>query len=223
MSGSREIRVWDWPLRITHWSFAVLIPFSWWAAENSHWSWHKRSGLILLALLTFRIIWGFVGPETARFAQFVRGPAKVLAYIKGEREPGEKTIGHNPLGAISVVALLSAMLVQVGLGLFAGDPFDGPTGPLNSLAGVTTADLVSESHEVFFYVVVALIIVHLAAIAYYAVLKNNNLVKPMITGKRETASLIDGIATPSFAKVALTAAFSAALAIWIAFGAPPLT
>ncbi len=223
MSDARTIRVWDWPLRLTHWGFAVLIPFSWWAAENSHWAWHERSGLTLLGLLVFRIIWGFIGPRTARFSQFVHGPSKVIAYLKGARILGADAIGHNPLGAWSVVALLAVMLVQVGMGLFAGDPYDGLTGPLNSLVGVMTADMLTEWHETFFWAVAGMVALHLAAIAFYAVAKRNNLVAPMITGKRVVDMPVEGITPPSLPKVALAAAVSAGVTIWIGLGAPPLT
>ncbi len=223
MRTARLIRVWDWPLRLAHWGFAVLIPFSWWSAENSHWGWHERSGLTILGLLMFRILWGFIGPETARFAQFVPSPAQVLSYVKGQRLLGKDAIGHNPLGALSVIALLVVMLVQVSMGLFAGDPYDGLTGPLNSLVGVMTADAVTEWHETFFWVVLGLVVLHLAAIVFYAVVKRNDLVSPMITGKRSVSAPVDGITPPTALRIAVAAALSAGFAVWIALGAPPLT
>ena len=149
---TRTVRIWDLPVRLTHWAFALIIPAMWWTGENGEWGWHFRLGLLLLGLLVFRIIWGFLGTDTARFASFVKGPQAVLAYLRGNHEDGA-TKGHNPLGALSVLALLAAMLVQVGLGLFSGDPYDGATGPLNALVGVMTADTITELHEAFFYVV----------------------------------------------------------------------
>ncbi|MEM8724802.1 MAG: cytochrome b/b6 domain-containing protein [Pseudomonadota bacterium] len=216
----RRIAVWDLPLRLCHWGFAVLIPAMWWTAENSEWAWHKRCGLILLGLLLFRIIWGFIGSRTARFASFVRGPGAVLSYLRGG---GAKVIGHNPLGALSVMALLLAMLAQVGMGLFAGDPFDGATGPLNSLVGVMTADTLTDWHEMFFDVIVVLVGLHLAAILFYAVVKRRNLIGPMVSGRRVVSDGEDGIGAVPWVTALITAAVSAGLVIWIANGAPPLS
>ncbi len=134
--GPPDIRVWDPLLRITHWSFALLIPAMWWTAENSKWAWHRRIGLVLLGILVFRVLWGILGPETARFASFVKGPRAVVAYLRGELSGAAQMIGHSPVGGLSTVVLLGAMLTQVSMGLFAGDPFDGMTGPLNALVGV---------------------------------------------------------------------------------------
>ncbi len=216
----RTVTVWDLPLRLCHWGFAVLIPAMWWTAENSEWAWHKRCGLILLGLLVFRIIWGFIGPRTARFASFVRGPGAVLAYLRGG---GAKTIGHNPLGALSVIALLLAVLAQVGMGLFAGDPFDGATGPLNPLVGVMTADMLTDWHETFFDVVVVLVGLHLAAILFYAIVKRNNLTGPMVSGQKAVTGGVEGIGAVPWGKALVTAAISAGLVMWVANGGPPLS
>lgn len=213
------IRVWDLPVRLCHWGFALLLPAMWWTAENSEWAWHKRCGLALLGLLVFRIVWGFVGSRTARFADFVRGPRSVLAYLRGE---WSGTIGHSPIGAVGTVVLLLAMCLQVGMGLFAGDPFDGATGPLNSLVGVLTADMLTDWHETFFDVLLVLVGLHLAAIAYYAVVKRNNLVGPMVSGLRSVEGDSGGIAPPSGLKALVVLLLSVALVVWVSTGAPPL-
>ncbi|MDJ0642428.1 MAG: cytochrome b/b6 domain-containing protein [Erythrobacter sp.] len=218
-SPKRTVDVWDLPVRLCHWAFALLVPAMWWTAENSEWGWHKRLGLLLLGLLLFRIVWGVVGSPTARFASFVRGPAAILAYL---RSGSNGAIGHNPLGAVSVVVLLLAMLVQVSLGLFAGDPFDGATGPLNPLVGVLTADMLTDWHETFFDAIVVLIGLHLAAIAYYAAIKRNNLIGPMIGGKRTVESDVVGNAPAMWKAVLLSMAIAAGATAWIAVGAPPL-
>ncbi len=217
------VKVWDLPVRLCHWGFVLLIPAMWWTAENSMWSWHKRCGLLLLGLLVFRIIWGFIGSRTARFVSFVKGPKRVIAYLRGGDPDGEREVGHNPLGALSVIVLLLTMLAQVGMGLFAGDPFDGATGPLNPLVGVLKADMLTDWHETFFWVVVALIGLHLAAIAFYAAVKRNNLVGPMISGSRRVADSSTGIAPLSWTNALIVAlAVSAAFVAWVANGAPPL-
>ncbi|HEY5204143.1 MAG TPA: cytochrome b/b6 domain-containing protein, partial [Roseiarcus sp.] len=116
--GDRSAKVWDAPTRIVHWLLAALIPFSWWSAHNDHLPWHRLSGYSILGLLAFRVIWGFVGSSTARFRQFLSGPGQVRAYLGGRLGP---IVGHNPLGGWSVLAMLTAIAVQVGLGLFSID------------------------------------------------------------------------------------------------------
>ena len=153
---THTVRVWDWPVRLTHWSFALLVPAMWITADNSQWGWHMRLGHVLLALLIFRVIWGVIGTDTARFSSFVKGPLAVIGYLRGGYdEKGNK--GHSPLAALAVLALLGLMSVQVGMGLFAGDPFDGATGPLNPLVGVMTADRITTTHEWFWWLVFGMI------------------------------------------------------------------
>lgn len=219
-----DVKVWDVLLRLTHWSFPLLIAASWWTAENHKWALHRRLGLVLFGLLAFRVVWGFVGPETARFAQFVKGPGAVLAYLRGqgESEGAAPAIGHSPVGGWSTVALIGAMVVQVSLGLFAGDPYDGMTGPLNPLVGVMAADTITELHEAFFNVLVALIVLHLAAITFYAV-KGNDLVSPMVGGTRPPLEGVAGIGGTPWVRGLLAAALAAGLALWVTYGAPPLT
>jgi cytochrome b len=219
--GLSDIRVWDPLLRITHWSFALLILAMWWTAENDKWALHKRLGLVLLGLLVFRLLWGFIGPETARFGQFVKGPKAVLAYLRGDRGAGT-AIGHSPLGGWSTMALLGAMLLQVSLGLFAGDPFDGTTGPLNSLVSVALADMITELHETVFWVIAGLIGLHLAAICFYAV-KGDDLLSPMVGGTRPPMEGVTGIGPVPWVRGLLAVGLAAGFALWVAFGAPPLT
>jgi len=213
------MRVWDLPLRLTHWSFAILVPALWWSAENSQWTWHKRLGLTLLGLLIFRIIWGFLGTRTARFASFVRGPRAVLDYLRGRLD---HRIGHSPLAALSVLALLGAMLMQVGAGLFAGDPYDGATGPLNAIVSVSTADTLTDWHEWFYWVVLGLVALHLAAIAYYGAFKRDDLVSPMVSGEKTEAPGLEENSTMRWANLGIAAGIAVAVVVWVANGAPPL-
>lgn len=216
-----DIKVWDGLLRLTHWSFPLLIAAMWWTAENDKWGLHRRLGLVLLGVLVFRLLWGFIGPETARFAQFVKGPGAVRAYLRGDESFGP-AIGHSPLGGWSTLALLGAMLAQVGLGLFAGDPFDGMTGPLNPLVGVSLADAITEVHEAFFNVLAGLIVLHLAAICWYAA-KGNDLLSPMVGGSRPSLSGVSGIGPLPWVRGLIAIALAGGFALWIALGAPPLT
>ena len=184
-------KVWDLPTRLVHWSLVVFIALSWWSVENKRMDIHYWSGLILLGLLVFRLYWGFAGPETARFAQFIKGPRAVAVYLGKLFKPDYRaSFGHNPLGALSVVALLLAVAVQVGLGLFASDTDYISAGPLNRL--IKDNDLIetiTNWHEDFFNVLLAVIGLHLVAIAFYLLVKRINLVGPMLTGRRKAANV----------------------------------
>lgn len=185
------VRIWDLPTRLFHWLLAALIAFSWWAHED-HLNWHRMSGYAIAGLLVFRLWWGIAGSSTARFSGFLKGPRSILAYVKGG-EPGAP--GHNPLGGWSVAAMLLVLVAQVGLGLFAidQDGFDG--GPLTKYLDFDGGRLVAEIHGILFNVLLGLIVLHLAAIGWYAARKKN-LIGPMITGKGAVA---EGAPAPVFA------------------------
>ena len=183
--------------------------------------WHMRIGLALLFVLVFRILWGFLGSQTARFSSFIKGPAGVWNYLSGKTI--HNGIGHNPLGALSVIALLGILAAQVTLGLFAGDPFDGATGPLNDKVGVMTADWMTDWHETLFDAILALVAVHIAAICFYWVIKRNNLVTPMVTGKRGVGVAgAQGITSVPVWRIGLCLSLAAALTAWVQLGAPGL-
>lgn len=208
--------VWDLPVRLVHWLLAGLIGFSWWSIENHHTDWHMWSGFAILTLLVFRLLWGFVGSSTARFAGFVRGPRAVAGYLRG----GWSGIGHNPLGALSVIALLAAVAVQVGLGLIAEDEDGLYTGPLYRLVSIDTSDQARDLHEAWFNVILALIALHVAAILFYR-LRGKRLTKPMITGR----ALLDPEAEPmrpgKWWVALLSLAAALAFTRWLVAGAPP--
>lgn len=216
------VRIWDLPVRLTHWSFVALLPAMYITAENDEWGWHFRLGHVLLALLIFRVIWGFLGTDTARFASFVKGPGAVVGYLRGGYDYSRNK-GHSPLAALSVLALLGLMFVQVGLGLFAGDPFDGATGPLNSLVGVMTADTITETHEWFYWAVFAMIGLHITAVVVIGAMQATNLIGPMISGKGEKAVEVADNSPANWGKAIAALAVSAAIAGWIYLGAPPIT
>jgi cytochrome b len=220
--GEVRVKLWDLPVRICHWSFALLLPAMWWTAEYGEMGWHKRLGLVLLALLAFRIIWGFIGSSTARFASFVRGPGAVIAYLRSLGGKQAPKIGHNPVGGWSALAMLAAMLAQVGMGLFAGDPYDGATGPLNGLVRTMTADRLTDWHEDFFNVLVALVVLHLLAVAFYLLVKRENLLRPMITGSRTVLAGAAGMEPVPAWRAVVAIAASVLLAGWVWSGAPPL-
>ena len=215
IDGRRRIAVWDAPVRIVHWLLALLIPFSWWTAEQEMMEWHYRSGLAVLGLVVFRLIWGVVGSSTARFATFVRGPRTVVDYLRGRRE---FVLGHNPLGALSVLALLFMLSLQVGLGLFAADEDGLESGPLAHLVEAETAEEVAELHETSFDVLKWLIVLHVAAILYYLLVRRKNLVGPMVSGAAAASAGAAPMVAASRLRVAISAlaAFAAVSAVWYA-------
>lgn len=174
-----RIRVWDLPTRLFHWALVVCVAGAFVSAQigGNAMVWHGRCGLAVLGLLVFRIVWGFVGSTYARFGQFVRGPAAIKAYLRGEWQ-GE---GHNPLGALSVLALLGTLTLLVATGLFANDDI-AFEGPLYSLVGKDISDRLVGLHRLIEPVIILLVVAHLGAIAYYVRVKKQALVMPMITG-----------------------------------------
>jgi len=212
------VKVWDWPVRLCHWSFALLVPAMWWTAENSEMGWHMRLGQLLLAIVVFRIAWGFLGSSTARFTDFVRGPTTVVRYLMGHSPPNLSKHGHNPLGGWSVLALLSLILIQTGTGLFAGDPFDGATGPLNATVGVLTADFLTDWHETLFWILVGMIGLHLAAIVLYQGVFLQSLVEPMLSGKRAVDSPEGAMVPAPMSRLLISLAIALAVVVPIASG-----
>lgn len=179
------IRIWDLPTRLFHWALVVLIPALWWTGEEHLYDWHFLLGEIVLGLLLFRLFWGLFGSSTARFAGFVKGPRAILAYLRGRRPAG---VGHNPLGALSVLALLFLLANVVGLGLFATDEDGLAPAPLSHLISYDSARILTERHEQLFWILVAFIGLHVAAILFYLIARQDNLVTPMITGRRKAAT-----------------------------------
>ena len=197
---------------------AALIAFSWWSAEYHHMDWHIWSGCAVLTLLIFRLLWGFVGGSTARFASFVRGPRAIAGYLRGNWEG----IGHNPLGALSVLALLGALAVQVGLGLIAEDEDGIVTGPLYRLVKVDTSDWARELHEYWFYVILALIALHLAAILYYH-LRGRRLMSGMISGRGAVNPDVEPMRPAKWWVAFICIAIAIAITRWVIAGAPPFS
>lgn len=185
VSGPVQIRVWDWTVRLFHWSLVVLIAAMWWTAEEGHMGWHKWLGLGLVALLTYRVVWGVIGPKTARLLSLVPTPNRLIVYIRSIRsEPYVPSVGHNPLGSLSVIALLTVVFVQVVSGLFAVDVDGLFSGWLGRFVSFDLGRTFAEFHETTFNVLVALIGLHVLAILAYLVFLKTNLVSAMITGKQ---------------------------------------
>ncbi len=183
------VRVWDLPTRLFHWSLATCVVglIVTGNVGGNAMVWHGRLGYAVLTLLLFRVTWGLAGGHWSRFGNFLYGPASITAYLRGQGRP-EHSVGHNPLGMFSVLALLLILLAQVGSGLFADDEiaFTGP------LAGLVSEDWVGQAtsyhKKVGKLILIALVALHLGAIAFYKLVKKQNLVQPMILGDKTVAT-----------------------------------
>ena len=177
----RIIRVWDLPVRLFHWLLAGLVVASVISVKigGNAMVWHGRFGHIIVGLIVFRIVWGLIGSRTARFATFVRGPATIREYLAG-RWAG---IGHNPLGALSVLALLGLVAFQAGTGLFSHDDV-AFSGPMAALVSGSTVSLLSGWHRLMEWYIYGLVALHVATVVFYGVVKKDRLVGPMITGRK---------------------------------------
>lgn len=177
-------RVWDLPTRLFHWILALLIAAQY-ATGEFHWldmRWHFWFGYATLALLAFRLLWGFIGSQTSRFGAFVRGPRAVWQYLRAQMIGNSPAhIGHNPLGGWSVLALLTSVAVQAVSGLFASDDID-TDGPLVAHVSNATVRAMTRVHVWNQNILLALIGLHIAAVLLYLLVKRENLIAPMISG-----------------------------------------
>lgn len=218
MSELRATRVWDLPTRTFHWLLAVAVVFSIVSARigGGAMVWHFRSGYLVFALLAFRLLWGVVGGRWSRFRAFIYAPATSWRYLRGDSLPHEHHhVGHNPLGAWSVLALLGILIAQVATGLVADDEI-ASNGPLVKYVSSSTSAAASHWHEGYGqWIIVALVVLHLGAIAFYWLRLRQNLVATMLHGDklltRDVPASIDRPATRLLA-LALLAACAAGVA-----------
>lgn len=182
------VRVWDAPTRVFHWVLAACVVGLVVTAQigGAAMDWHFRLGYSVLTLLLFRGVWGFVGGHWSRFGSFVVGPGQVLAYLRAGGH-ATQTVGHNPMGALSVLALLGFLALQVVSGLFSDDEI-AAAGPLVKFASSAWVGNATFYHkEIGKLIVLALVALHIAAILFYLVKKGENLVRPMVTGDKTLA------------------------------------
>lgn len=210
-------RLWDGPTRLFHWSLVGLVAFAWWARED-HLDWHRWAGYAVIGLLVFRLYWGFVGGGAARFSSFVKGPGATLAYLRtvGARTAAH-TVGHNPLGALSILALLALLAVQTVTGLFAVDVDGIESGPLSDKVSFETGRALAEWHERVFTALEVLIALHIAAVLFYLVWKRTNLIRPMVTGWALLPS-DPGLARAPWWRLVVGVALGAAIAWFVSKG-----
>ncbi len=220
-SATHAVRVWDLPTRAFHWVLAATVMGSVITAKigGNALVWHMRLGLLALALLSFRVVWGFVGGRWSRFASFLYPPSSVVAYLRGDAGPGGRfDVGHSPLGALSVFALLLVLIVQVATGLVADDEI-ATTGPLYRFVESAIAARATTWHKaVGQYLIITLVVLHIAAVLFYLLKKQRNLIAPMWHGDKAlapgTPASADDAKQRLLAAVLITAALS--LSWWIA-------
>lgn len=183
--GTAGLAIWDLPVRLFHWCLPLLLIGAWWTAEERQLEWHRLTGYAILTLIIWRLAWGIVGSSTARFTQFVSGPKAVLAYVRnGAQRHDACHPGHNPLGGWSVLAMIAALATQIMLGFFAVDVDGMESGPLSYLVDFDTGRLAANAHEIVFNILIGLVGLHIAAILFHRIYKREDLISPMVHGKK---------------------------------------
>lgn len=219
-----ERRVWDLPLRVFHWMLVLAVAGAWCthALGVAYFRYHVWCGYTVLVLVAFRLVWGVVGTRHARFAQFVRGPRATLRYARQLlRGTAPHLPGHNPLGAWMVLALLAALLAQALLGLFGNDEIFN-FGPLYGYVSNARSVALTSLHRRLFYGILAAIVLHVAAVAWHRYARGEQLVRAMLTGRKDAAFVPEQAAIGSsrtWLALLIVAVLSAALA-WIVRHAP---
>jgi len=212
--------VWDLPVRVAHWTLLLAVAGCWAThyAGVEWFAWHRRFGYVVLVLVGFRLVWGFVGTRHARFATFLRGPRATLAYLRGRSGP---VVGHNPLGALSVIALLVVLLLQASTGLFANDEIMN-AGPFYGWISPQLSNRISGVHVASSNVLLALIGLHVAAVAWQVLARRRPLVSAMFTG-RKAAELVPPTEELRGSRTgrALAIVVALATALALAIGAAP--
>ncbi len=190
------VRVWDLPTRVFHWLLAasVIAMVITGKVGGNALVWHMRIGLLIGALLLFRIVWGLIGGRWSRFASFIYAPATVLRYLRGEHRPGDHfDVGHNPLGSFSVFAMIGLLALQVATGLVADDEI-ATTGPLNRFVASATGLLATSWHKSYGqWILIALVVLHIGAILVYR-RRGVDLIRPMLHGDKALPNHATGAA-----------------------------
>jgi cytochrome b len=217
--GEIQLKVWDVPVRLFHWALVLLFAFMIFSGKvKGDWmEWHMRAGYAILALVLFRILWGFAGSTHARFSSFLAGPSACIAFARKllARAPAPSA-GHNPLGGWMVLALLLALLFQTGTGLFANDDIL-IEGPLASLVTKARSDQLTGWHYWNFNLLLALAAAHIIAVLYHAGFMKENLIGAMFTGVKRLPAAAAGSVAARFASpwLALVLLVVAALAVYL--------
>ncbi len=185
----RRVLVWDLPTRLFHWCLFLLVGASWATGEMGEMEWHMRSGIAILTLLLFRLLWGFYGSTTARFVSFVTSPLRAISYGRDlAAGKAARYLGHNPLGGWMVVVLILLLLSQAATGLFSNDDIF-TEGPLYHLVTKATSDYLTGLHKTLFDLLLVCVAIHVAASLFYLFVKKENLILPMIHGFKRGSGL----------------------------------
>lgn len=217
MSELQRVRIWDLPTRVFHALLALAVVAAVVSAKigGAAMAWHFRFGYLVFALLLFRLLWGFVGGRWSRFASFLHAPAVTLRYLRGRSSPADALdVGHSPLGALSVFAVLGVLAVQVATGLV-GDDEIANVGPLNRFVAGATGLAATAWHKGWGqWTVLALVALHVAAVAVYA-WRGRNLVAPMVHGDKILPAGTPGSDDARAMRLrALVLALASAVAVW---------
>lgn len=217
-----RVRVWDLPTRVFHWATAlcVLGLLATGTVGGSAMTFHFRFGFALLSLLMFRIAWGVVGGHWSRFSSFIFGPRALLAYLRGQH-PASHTVGHSPLGALSVWAMLGFLMLQVGSGLVSDDEI-ATTGPLAHLVSNATVSLASSYHtRIGKLAVLALVLLHVGAIVVYS-RRQKGLAAAMVHGDKQLTATAPTARDDAVTRTAAALLMSLCIAavFWLAGLAP---
>jgi cytochrome b len=211
------VQVWDAPVRVFHWGIVVLLGLSWLSESRGWMQVHFISGYTVLAALLFRIAWGFVGSETARFTRFLRSPLAGFRHLSRlHRREADTGIGHNAAGGWAVLLMLLLLAVQVGTGLSANDDIS-VEGPLAKYVGKDESDWLTHIHWVNFRLIELVVLLHVVAIVTYALVKRHDLVRPMITGVKQLPATMRAPRMGSRKRALVLLAFAVAIVLWIAF------
>ena len=178
------IKVWDLPTRLFHWILVLVLLTSVYTGLDGGFEemdYHKLSGYTVLTLILFRLSWGFISKGNAGFSKFIVGPSKIRAYLKGGMK--EESTGHNPLGGLSVIAMLSIILLQVISGLFSNDDIM-IEGPLIHLISDDLSSQFTSIHHLNAWLLAGIVTLHLCAILYHKLVLKHELVKAMFTGNK---------------------------------------
>lgn len=211
-AGLRAVRVWDLPTRLFHWTLALCVIGSIVSGQigGNAMVWHMRLGYVVFTLLAFRLLWGFVGGRWSRFASFAYGPRTLWRYLRGGGRGDEHLeVGHSPVGAVSVFAMLLFLAVQVASGLVADDEI-ATVGPLNRFVSTATGLAMTTYHKTGGqWVLIVLVVLHVLAIVLYRLRQRKDLVGPMLRGDKQLPAGVpastDSLATRALAVLLLAA------------------
>jgi cytochrome b len=178
----REVLVWDVPIRLFHWLTAALIVLAYVTWRLNWMDWHARTGNAVLTLVLFRVLWGFFGSATARFAGFVAAPRAAAEHLaRFFRREADRQVGHNPAGGYMVLLLLALLFIEALSGLYIDNDI-ADEGLLTELTPAPIANAIDAAHWIVWYALLAAVALHVMAILIYAIVKGQNLVTPMVTG-----------------------------------------